>query len=117
MFRIFNNISKKIFTTPSINLTKTRFFSHYASMDTQALLQLANDFEKEGKVRTAEDIYKKIIIANPKCKEAYQHLMESWVKTRSLKVPQQELKEFVKNYESNFGTTHQDNGKTPSPAK
>jgi lipopolysaccharide biosynthesis regulator YciM len=113
MFRVLN-LTKKMFI-PSINQAKMRFFSHSSSIDTKALLNLAHDFEKEGKVRTAEDIYKKIIASNPKCKEAYEQLMESWIRTRSLKVSQQDLKDFIKNYENNFGANDKNKGTAPSP--
>lgn len=69
------------------------------NLELSQLLDLANDFMKTGKVRTAEDIYKKLIDKHPYSPEPYQKLWDSWHAHRSFKVTEKEMDDFIEKYE------------------
>lgn len=62
-------------------------------------LNLADDFMSIGKIRTAEDIYQKLIEKYPSVEEPYQKLWDSWRAHRSLKVTEKEMDAFIEKYE------------------
>jgi hypothetical protein len=66
--------------------------------DPESFIRLADEFANEGNIGTAEDIYKKIIKHNPQYKKAYDRLWGSWL-TNCLKVPEQELEDFMSRYQ------------------
>lgn len=63
------------------------------------VLDLASEFMNSGKIRTAEDIYKKLIDKYPYVEEPYQKLWSSWQAHRSLKVTEKEMNDFIEKYE------------------
>jgi hypothetical protein len=102
MFRVANQFYR-LASSNSQSLQKNTY-SFFRNCNTCAndpvdiLIKKADDLARIGKIRKAEDIYKKIIDNHPTHETAYQKLWNSWVSTRSLKITQKEFDEFEKKY-------------------
>lgn len=100
------------FTTHSLFALKPgyRFYSQnlssYGELKKQAILEIASNLTKNGKVRSAEDIYKEVIKLYPHDSEAYSALWASWLRNRKLNVSKLEMEDFLKSYSENIDGTH-----------
>ncbi len=98
---------RRFFTNPYLQGHSLKLYSQHClfsstkqvSPEMEHLLNLANEFISIGKIRTAEDIYKKLMEKYPYAEEPYQKLWNSWQAHRSLKVTEKEMDTFIEKYE------------------
>ena len=99
MFTIIRHMGVRlsVYASALFSVRPKRFSSDTVAPES-VMLALASSFEKEGKVRTAVDIYKKVIEQYPTSRQAYQMLWNVWADNCSLKVPNKEMNDFIAQY-------------------